>query len=336
MSETSSWAALALIRTKLLRPQVSRDFVPRPSLFSRLEQGRGRKRTLVSAPAGYGKTTLLAAWLERSTLPWAWLSLDQHDSDLRIFVAYVITAIQSVLPDACPATHGLLSAPELPPADVLASSLVNEIAGLPEAFILVLDDYHRITGPHVHQLISTLLQYQPRQMHLVIATRRDPALPLVRLRANPQMVAIRLDDLRVVASQVKDYLEACLGREVSSETVSLLARRTEGWAVGLRLACMALRGQEDVPAFLESFQGTHRYVMDYLMDEVLLRQPQPIQSFLLRTSILDRFCAPLCEVILREGTVDPDQDPGGKRRPESRPDRSARPGDSLPADRAPA
>jgi LuxR family maltose regulon positive regulatory protein len=182
--------------------------------------------------------------------------------------------------------------------------LVTAIAGLPEAIILVLDDNPRITGPRVHQLVSTLLQYQPRQMHLVIATRRDPALPLVRLRANQQMVEIRLDDLRFVDSQVKDYLEICLGREVSPETVSLLARRTEGWAVGLRLACLALRDQEDVPAFLESFQGTHRYVMDYLMDEVLLRQPQPIQSFLLRTSILDRFCAPLCEVILREGTVD--------------------------------
>jgi LuxR family maltose regulon positive regulatory protein len=179
----------------------------------------------------------------------------------------------------------------------LTTTLINEIAGLPEEFLLVLDDFHLIAHKDVHQLISALMQHAPPPLHLVIASRRSAPFPITRLRASQAITEIRLADLRFTLEEVQSYLKLCLGADVSPQIVTVLAERTEGWVVGLRMACLALRDQDDYVGFLETFQGTQRFIIEYLVDEVLSRQPGPVQTFLLRTSILDRFCAPLCDAV---------------------------------------
>lgn len=289
---------LTLLRTKLNRPRLTTDLIPRAGLLERLNRGIQHLATLVSAPAGFGKTTLLGQWLDQASYPAAWLSLDPSDSDLVVFLSYFIAAIRTLFPEACPTTHSLLAAPQTPPLDYLSTTLINEIADLPDAFLLVLDDYHHIEHQDVHQLVAALLQHPPHQMHLVLATRQDPPFSLARLRATQKITELRSGDMRFTTGEVQSYLKNHLGADVSPDTVAVLAERTEGWAVGLSFACLALRDQDDMAGFLERFRGTQRYLMEYLVDEVLSRQPGPIQTFLLRTSILDRFCAPLCDAIL--------------------------------------
>jgi LuxR family maltose regulon positive regulatory protein len=196
--------------------------------------------------------------------------------------------------------RSLLTASQTPPLDYLTTTLINEITDLPEEFLLVLDDYHLINHQDIHQFVSTLIRHSLPPVHLVIVTRQDAPFSISRLRASQTITEIRGGDLRFTPEEVQSYLKLCLGADVPPETVTVLAERTEGWAVGLRLACLALRDQDDTTGFLETFQGTHQYIMEYLVDEVLSRQPQPVQTFLLRTSFLDRFCAPLCEEILDE------------------------------------
>jgi LuxR family maltose regulon positive regulatory protein len=227
----------------------------------------------------------------------AWLSLDEGDNGLVIFLEYFIAAMQTLFPEACPTTHSLLTAPQTPPLDYLTTTLINEIAGLPITFLMVLDDYHLIDHPDVHQLVHALVQQHLPPMHLVIVTRQDPRFSISRLRAIQVITELRMDDLRFTPDETQSYLQLCLGADVPPEMVAVLAERTEGWAVGLRLACLALRDQVDTVGFLETFRGTDRYIMEYLVDEVLSNQPEAIQTFLLRTSVLDRFCAPLCDAV---------------------------------------
>jgi LuxR family maltose regulon positive regulatory protein len=300
-SDTHTPQTPALLRTKLYRPPLANDVIQRSHLLERLNRGFQRSATLVSAPAGFGKTTLLGQWLDQAPYQAAWLSLDEGDNHLVVFLRYFIAAIQTLFPEVCSTTHSLLAAPQTPALDYLTTTLINEMADLPETFLLVLDDYHFVNQVDVHQLVSALMQHGPPQLHLAIASRQDPPYSVIRLQASQQITEIRGDDLRFTPEEVKNYVKLCLGAEVSPETVAVLAERTEGWAVGLRLACLALREQDDTSGFLETFQGTDRYIMEYLVDEVLSRQPGPIQTFLLRTSILDRFCAPLCDAVLNEG-----------------------------------
>ncbi|MFC2046533.1 AAA family ATPase, partial [Chloroflexota bacterium] len=295
-----------LLRTKLHKPQASSDLVLRPRLLKRLNQGLDDKLTLVSAPAGYGKTTLLAQWLEGSDRPVAWVSLDERDNDLVVFLSYLVAAIQTVFPGACPSTLGLLNAPQLPPLDYLATTLINEIASIletssNEGLILVLDDLHTIHDEAVHNLLAALIRDLPQHVHLVLASRTDPPLGLASLRASRQMQDIRTGDLRFTPNETRAVLEQTVGVSLGEETVSLLEERTEGWVVGLRLAALSMRGLPDHTAFVQSFRGTHRDLVDYLVAEVLARQAQHVQEFLLRTSILDRFCASLCDEVLGTG-----------------------------------
>ncbi len=287
-----------LIQTKLHRPRVANDLVTRTRLLVYLDTHRARPFTLISAPAGYGKTTLLAQWLEQTPFPAAWLSLDERDNHPIDFLSYLVAAIRTLFPDGCPTTKSLLTVSQIPPLDYLTTTLINEIAELPEQFLLVLDDYHMVDHKDIHQLVSALIKHAPPSLHLVIASRKDPPFSISRSRATRKMAEIRMNDLRFTSDEVRSFLKTCLGARVSPEIVTLLVERTEGWAVGLRLACMSLREQDDRAAFLKTFQGTDQYIMEYLVDEILSRQPLPTQTFLLYTSFLDRFCAPLGDALL--------------------------------------
>jgi len=286
------------IQTKLQPPTLSPDTLLRPKLIQRLENGRYRKLSLISAPAGYGKSVLARIWQESCDCPVAWLSLDKNDNDLRVFLSYVVSAIQTIFPKGCEDTTFLLNGMQLPPSDLLTTSLINETAVLPNPFILVLDDYHLIQNPDIHQLINTLIQYQSPHMHLALITRQDPPVDLVNLRAKNQVTEIRLSELRFNESEAKQYLKISLGDSLSPDLANQLIERTEGWAVGLRLAVLAFRNQIDELPALETYQGSNHYIMSYLVKEVLQQQPQQIQIFLLYTSLLDRFCTPLCDALL--------------------------------------
>ncbi len=289
-----------LLSTKVQKPYISQDLIPRPRLVERLSRGLDRKLTLISAPAGFGKTTLLGQWLQGCERPVAWLSLDETDNDLVVFLRYLIAALQTLSADACDQTLGLLKAPQLPPLDYLATTLINEIAELSEPLVLALDDYHAIQDERIHHLVFTLIKNLPGQMHLALASRTDPPFPLVRLHVNRQMIEIRVADLRFTPDEARAFLEGAVGTRPSDETVKTLAERTEGWIAGLRLAAISMRRRDDHEAFVRSFKGSQQDLMNYLVTEVLSHQPRAIQDFLLRTSVLDRFCAPLCDHLLSE------------------------------------
>jgi LuxR family maltose regulon positive regulatory protein len=304
-------ASLNLIRTKLHRPVVSGPLVHRPRLLHRLERGCDRPLTLVSAAAGSGKTTLLSDWLTISSCPNGWLSLDESDSNLADFLGYFVAAIRIVLPGTCDGTQAMLQAAELPPIQVLAGLLSNDLDSLRDhpalaggrRFVLVLDDYHLISDQAVNELLSEVLRHPPLTMHLVLSTRSDPALPLTSLRARGQMVEIRQQDLRFTPKEARDYLQQATQQILSDDDLAALTEQTEGWITGLYLTVLNLRYVADTGAFVSSLQSNERLALDYLLDEVLSRQPRQIQEFLLKTSVLDRFCGPLCDVFTGEDDV---------------------------------
>jgi LuxR family maltose regulon positive regulatory protein len=289
---------LPLIRTKLHRPRVSDDLVLRPHLLDRLNQSLDRKLTLVSAPAGFGKTTLVASWLESCRRPSAWLSLDENDNDLFLFLRYLISAIRTLFPQACRNSLELLQSPQSPPLDYVTTSLINDIVELPEAFVIALDDFHHIHDDAIQGLMTALIEVQPVQLHLVIASRTDPVLPLAGLRGRHQMTEIRAQDLRFSAEEARQFLQRAAGEDLDLVTTTGLHQRTEGWIAGLRLAALSMEGDSDSKAILDGFAGdTNEFVLEYLTSEVLHRQTKPMQKFLLQTSILDRFCADLCDAL---------------------------------------
>lgn len=309
-----------LIRTKLQQPRLGQDLIQRSHLIKQLNQGLNRKFTLISAQAGAGKTTLLAQWLAGCPQASAWLSLDEHDNDLMVFVSYLCAAIQTVFPDACEGALALLDAPQTPPPRIITASLVNELDALfgdqmlsgespwsdgsrsRTGFILALDDYHNIADPAIHELLSELIAYLPQGVHLALASRTDPPLQLAGLRARDEMTELRTADLRFSAEEAGTFLELAVGRELSRETIDLLEDKTEGWAVGLRLAALSVRNLPDAKTFIQRFEGTSSsIIVDYLVSEVLSQLSPVHQDFLLRTSILDRLNAELCDAILWEG-----------------------------------
>jgi LuxR family maltose regulon positive regulatory protein len=298
-----------VLRTKLQKPHLAHDLVPRPELVARLNGGlEGRNLTLISAPVGYGKTTLMGQWLAECPRPSAWLSLDEHDSDPVIFMRYLLAAVQTVFAGACPQTLALLQAPQMPSRQFIINTMINEIADLPGPLVLALDDYHAITEPYIHETLGLQLHRLPANAHLAIATRVEPPLPLTRLRANRQMTELSAADLSFDREETRRFLAGVLGREPHQETVGALAERTEGWVAGLRLAGLSLRpALDDAPTAarlpdgglrdaLDAGEGG-RFIMDYFLDEILSHQPDVIQRFLLETSILDRFSAPLCHAV---------------------------------------
>jgi LuxR family maltose regulon positive regulatory protein len=288
-----------LLTTKLYIPPLRPNLVPRPRLVERLNAGLclGHRLTLIAAPAGFGKTTLLSEWVAGLDRPVAWLSLDKSDSDPARFFTYLIAALRQLDKDVGQAAQSLLGSPQMPSPESLAATLVNDIAASPTHFVLVLDDYQLIHTRLIHDALAFLLDRQPPQMHLLIATRTDPPLPLPRLRVRGQMTEIRADDLRFTEEEAATFLNQALGLPLGAEKIVALEARTEGWIAGLQLAALSMRGRGDVASFVEAFSGSNRHVIDYLTEEVLAQQPEEIRDFLRQTSILDRFCAPLCDAV---------------------------------------
>ncbi len=287
-----------ILATKLYLPPLRPDVVSRPRLLERLNGGLHRKLTLIAAPAGFGKTTLLSAWVAGCDRQVAWLSLDKGDSDPTLFLTYLVAALQTIAPDMGVGVLGVLQSPQPPPLASILTALLNEITTIPDHFVLVLDDYHVIDAQPVDHALTFLLEHLPPQMHLVIATREDPQLPLARLRARDQLTELRAVDLRFTPYEAAEFLNQGMGLNLSTEDIAALERRTEGWIAGLQLAAISMQGHQDTTSFVTSFTGSHHFVLDYLVEEVLGQQSESLQTFLLRTSILDRLCGPLCDAVL--------------------------------------
>ena len=297
-----------LLATKLHVPGLRADLVPRPRLAQRLDEGRGRGLVLVCAPAGYGKTVLLAGWVQGGRHPVAWLSLDAGDNDPARFWRHAVAALDRVRPGISEQAGPLLGPPAPPSFEPLVTALVNELDGQPDTdeapLLLVLDDYHVISSPLVHESLGFLLEHQPPGLQLVLTSRSDPPLALARLRARGQLTELRAAELRFTPAEAAALLQqvaaapgARPGAPLPDAVAATLAARTEGWAAGLQLAALSLRGQDDVEGFVAAFTGSHRYVLDYLAEEVLERQPGRVREFLLETSVLDRLSGELCDAV---------------------------------------
>jgi len=288
---------LPILATKLHRPPVAPDILPRARLLEQLNEGRQRPLTLISAPAGYGKSTLASRWQEACDGLGIWVSLDEDDNDLRSFLAYLLAAVQAAVPNSCHKTQALLDAPNLPPGLVLTRYLLNDLDQIDEPFILVLDDYHHIHERAVHDVLAALLDHPPRAMHLVLLTRRDPPLPISTLRARGQMTEIGAQQLRFTVAETVAFLQGSLKVSVGEATAAALEERTEGWVTGLRLAALSVRNRQDLDRIASGLQGGVRHVTEYLTAEVLSKQSPTSAAYLVETSILNRFCAQLCESV---------------------------------------
>ncbi|MBI9050243.1 MAG: hypothetical protein JEZ00_12545 [Anaerolineaceae bacterium] len=305
---------LPVLATKLFIPTPRAETVSRPELIQRLNRGHtsDHKLTLISAPAGFGKSTLLSQWIMDCKQPTAWLALDEGDNDPTRFLIYLISAIQSLdqyesveLP--IDFANGLLAIlqntqAQSPSVESNLTTLLNEIQRIRGRFNLVLDDYHIIEQKSVEQILAFLLDHLPPQMHLIIATREDPQLPLARLRARGQLTELRASDLRFSQAEATEFLNKVMGLNLSEVDVSALDTRTEGWIAGLQLAAISMQGKQNTADLIHSFTGSHQFVLDYLLEEVLHQQSEQIQAFLFHTSILDRLCGPLCDAVLQNPT----------------------------------
>jgi LuxR family maltose regulon positive regulatory protein len=287
----------ALLATKLHVPGPQPGIVARPRLLERLEEGLARGLLLVCAPAGSGKTSLLADWARRGQRPVAWLSLDQGDNDPARFWRHVIAALDRAHPGIAEQVAPLLGPPPPRSFEGLVTALINELAGQPGEVLLVLDDYHLIDAQPVHASLGFLLEHRPPGLRLTLTSRADPPLGLARLRGRGQLAELRGADLRFTAEEAAALLREAIGSDLPEAALTVLAARTEGWAAGLQLAGLSLRGQADVAGFVESFSGSHRFVLDYLAEEVLERQPEQVRAFLLETSVLERLSGPLCDAV---------------------------------------
>jgi LuxR family maltose regulon positive regulatory protein len=290
-----------ILTTKLYIPPPRPNAVPRTRLIAQLNEGLHHKLTLIAAPAGFGKTTLVSMWIAGCGRRVAWLSLDEADSDLMHFLTYLVAALQTVAPTLGSGVMGALQGPQPPPPEALLTTLLNEITIIPEPFVLVLDDYHLTDATPIDGAMAFVLEHLPPQIHLVITTRSDPSLPLARLRARGQLTELRAVDLRFTPAEAAGFLTGVMGLNLSTEDIDALEERTEGWIAGLQLAALSLQGQHDATSFIQSFTGSHHFVLDYLLEEVLQRQSEGVQTFLLRTSILDRLCSSLCDAVLDGG-----------------------------------
>jgi len=288
-----------LLATKLYIPPTRSNLVPRLRLVQILNEAwqQGRKLNLVSAPAGYGKTTLVTEWLHSLQIKTAWLSLDRADNDPTRFLVYLIAALGQIDQRIGENTRAVVQSPQPLPPEVVLTTLINEIASVTTSFILVLDDYHVIEAMPIHQQLDFLVEHQPPQMHLVVITREDPPLPLARLRARGQMVEIRQGDLRFSLEECADFLQRIMGFNLSLDDITTLERRTEGWIAGLQLAALSMHGCDDLPGFIQAFSGSSHYVLEYLIQEVFERQSAEEQDFLQKTAVLEQLSGPLCDAV---------------------------------------
>jgi ATP/maltotriose-dependent transcriptional regulator MalT len=290
-------APFSIIRTKLHQPPIHENHIHRERLLDRLDQRLQRSITLVAAPAGYGKTTMVSCWLKANSSPSAWISLEKNDNDLRLFLNYFLTAVQTIFPDAGREIQAMVNALTLPPVSVLAGSLINELDRIEKRFILVLDDFHIIKDESVLDLVTRLLHHPPQAMHLVLIGRRDPSLPISTLRAKGLLTEIRTQDLRFNKMEIATFLTRELEMQIDSSTAAALEEKTEGWITGLRLAALSMRHRGSLDPKLLDPQVEAQYVMEYLFTEVFSHQPKGISQYLLATAILDRFSGPLCEAM---------------------------------------
>jgi LuxR family maltose regulon positive regulatory protein len=290
-----------ILTTKLFIPPIRKDLVPRQGLIERINRGMEGRLTLVSGPAGFGKTTLLSQWAAQSTAPVAWLSLDEGDNEWKRFTQYLIHAIQGILPGIGGEILELLHSAISPDVEQVVSSLVNQVAKCNHPFCVVLDDYHAISEPGIHKLLFQVIENQPPHMHLILSTRADPPWPLARLRVKGELSEFRLQDLRFSIEESAILLNEVMKLGVPPDSISQLDGRTEGWIAGLHMAGLSLQRRKDSSGFIQSFSGSHRFIFDYLIDEVIQSLPSDIKNFLLDTAILDRMCASLCNFV-RERT----------------------------------
>ena len=288
-----------LLATKLHVPRLQPGFVARPRLVHALDEGLARRLILVGAPAGSGKTALLAGWARRGDRPVAWLSLDAGDNDPARFWRHAVAALDRARPGIAERVGALLGPPAPASFEGLVTALINELAAPPgqDELLLVLDDYHLTDAQQVHEPLAFLLEHLPPGVHLVLASRADPPLPLARLRAGGELAELRARDLRFTAEEAAALLRETAGDVLPAAAVAALAARTEGWAAGLQLAALSLQGQADPTGFVAAFSGSHRYVLDYLTDEVLEGQTDQVREFLLETSVLDRLSGGLCDAV---------------------------------------
>ena len=293
-----------LLSTKLFVPPPRQSLVQRPRLVERLSRGLMLPLSLISAPAGFGKTTLISEWRASNAgrdYPIAFLSLEGDDNDPIRFLTYFVTALGTLKPDLAESALGILQSPQPPPLQAFLTGVINDLNEIDHPFAIVLDDYHVISAEPIHEAMVYILDHMPRQMHLVLLTRSDPPLPLARLRVRNQLLEIRAEDMRFTPVEAADFFNRVMDLPLSADVVSALEQHTEGWIAGLQLAAVALQTphmqeqSEDRAEFIRAFTGSHRYIADYLVAEVLSRQPEPVQSFLLQTSILDRMTAELCD-----------------------------------------
>ncbi|HSH03627.1 MAG TPA: LuxR C-terminal-related transcriptional regulator [Anaerolineae bacterium] len=295
---------LPLLTTKFHIPPARTSLILRPRLFATLDTSPTRKLTLISAAAGFGKTTLLTQWLAQQSRPAAWLSLDDDDNDPHRFWCYLIAALQTILPTLGQDITALLQSPQPPPIETILPTLINTLSALPQPIILVLDDYHLIDNPAIDDQLAFFLKHLPPSTHLIISTRQDPPLPLGRLRASYQLTEIRTNQLRFTPTETDAFIHKTTGFTLSPTTLNILDKRAEGWITGLQLASLSLSNQPDATAFIQSLSGNHRFILDYLLEEVLHQQPPDIQHFLLHTAILNQLSPPLCQALLTHTDID--------------------------------
>jgi LuxR family maltose regulon positive regulatory protein len=317
-----------ILATKLYIPPSRPGIVPRPRLVERLNEGLAAGRTpsviLISASAGFGKTTLVSEWIEDCRVKIAdcglntsqssgtnlksiiknpqfgWLSLDEGDNQVTRFLTYLVAALQTIVVDIGAGALAALQSPQPPPTESVLIALLNEISAVPGNFVLVLDDYHVIDSKPVDQALIFLVEHLPRQMRLVIASREDPPIPLARLRVRGQLTELRAADLRFTPAEAADFLNRMMGLNLKDADIAALEARTEGWIAGLQLAALSMQGRSDTSGFIQAFTGSHRFVLDYLAGEVLERQPERVRNFLLQTAILDRLSGSLCDAVTEQ------------------------------------
>lgn len=292
--------ATPLLKTKTHAPRIKSELVQRPRLTERLADSLEGKLILISAPAGFGKTTLITEWIQDLEKPVGWISLDQGDNDITRFLGYIVLALQGMKEDFGVSILEMIHSPQRPPMEHLLTTLINEAVEVLDPFMLILDDYHVIGEKNVHDAMSFFLDHLPPNTQVVLSTRSDPPWPLARLRARGEMVEIRARDLRFTTQEATQFLNVTMGLDLSVDDIQRLEARTEGWVVGLQMAALSMRGKRDASEFIAVLSGSHRFILDYLMEEVLEQEPVGIQEFLLRTSILERMSAPLCDVLAME------------------------------------
>ena len=291
------------LSTKIKIPPLRSKLIIRTELIERINTYLDRNFLLLSAPAGFGKSTLITEWSSTTNKPVAWVSLDQGDNDVKNFLRYIIFALQIHFPNMGEQALEMLLSPQTIDIKLILSNLINDITNYPNPFFLVLDDYHVIEDPQVEKALAFLIEKIPPQFHLIITTREDPQLPLARLRTRNQMAEIRTKDLRFTNAETERFLNDVMGLNLTKTDINTLDSRTEGWAAGLQLAGISMQSCIDKADFIHSFTGSHQYIMDFLIEEVLNHQSEPVQSFLLQTSILDRFNGSLCDAVIEDQSI---------------------------------